>query len=300
MNNNLKAHLALIIANILYGLNYVIAKGIMPDFMSPRAIIFLRALGAIIVFNLIHKLFVKEKIERKDLLRLMACGLFGVAINQVLFFEGLNLTTPINASLIITTAPISVMVFSLIMLKEKINLNKIIGIGLGTTGAIILILMSGQLTIASDTFIGNILVFINISSYAFYLVLVKPIMIKYKPLTVMKWVFNFGFIFIFPFCFQQVLNVDFAVIPTNIWFSIAFVIIGVTILAYLLNVYALKSVSPVVNSSYIYSQPAIAAITAIIYLNEQLTLVKIIAATLIFIGLYFVNIRKEKRISLKG
>ena len=295
--NQVRAHLALAGANLLYGFNYVIAKGIMPDYMSPRGIIFLRVMAAMIIFNLIHALFVKEKVERKDLLRFAACGLFGVAINQILFFEGLNLTAPINASLIITTAPISVLIFSVIILKERVNLNKIIGIALGTAGASILILMAGQLSMASSTFVGNILIFINISSYAFYLVLAKPIMTKYKPLTVMKWVFNFGFIFVFPFCFEKAWDVDYAAIPTNIWFSITFVVIGVTILAYLFNIYALKYVSPIVNSSYMYSQPAIAAITSYIILNEQLTIVKLVSAVMIFMGVYFVSIRKGKVIS---
>lgn len=264
--------------------------------MSPRALIFVRVLGAFIVFNLIHFLFVKEKIERKDLIRFMACGLFGIAINQILFFEGLNLTTPINASLIITSAPISVLIFSIFLLKEKVNFNKVTGIILGSAGAFLLILMSGKLSLSSSTFVGNILIFVNISSYALYLVLAKPIMKKYHPLTVMKWVFNFGFLFVIPICFQQFQQTNFEAIPLNIWFSIAYVTIGVTILAYLLNVYSLQYVSPMVNSSYIYTQPAIAAITSYFILDEQLTIIKIASAIMIFLGVYFVSIRKTKTI----
>jgi len=293
--NLAKSHMALIGANLIYGLNYTIAKGIMPDYMSPRGIIFFRVLGAIIVFNLIHILFIKEKIERKDLLRFAACGLFGVAINQILFFEGLNLTTPIKASLIMTTGPIFVLLFSSFLLKEKINLSKLIGIFLGTTGACILILLSGNLSLTLNTSTGNLLVFINCISYALYLVLAKPIMVKYKPITVMRWVFNFGFIYIIPFCIQPVLETNFEVIPSNIWLSILYVVLGTTILAYLLNNYALKTLSPIISSSYMYSQPAIAAIVSIIYLHEQITIVKVTAAVLIFLGLYFVSIRKDKR-----
>lgn len=292
MKNNTKAHIGLIGANLIYGLNYVIAKGIMPDFMSPRAIIFLRVLGAVIVFNIIHFLFVKEKIERKDLKIFAACGLFGIAINQIFFFEGLNLTTPINASLIMTTGPIFVLVFSYFLLKEKINLSKLIGIILGTTGASILILLGGKLALNSNTSTGNLLVFINCISYALYLVIAKPVMVKYNPITVMRWVFNFGFIYILPFCIQPILNTNFEIIPSNIWLSIFYVVIGTTILAYLFNNYALRIVSPIVSSSYMYSQPAIAAIVSMVYLHEQLTLIKILAAALIFAGLYFVSIRK--------
>lgn len=294
--NQVKSHIALIGANLLYGLNYVIAKGIMPDFMSPRGIIFVRASLAFLVFNLIQILFVKEKIDRKDLLRFAALGLFGVAINQILFFEGLNLTTPINASIIITAGPIMVLVFSFFLLKEKINLTKLIGIILGTMGASILILVGGKFSLSSDTLIGNLLVFINISSYALFLVLAKPLMAKYKPLTVIRWVFNFGFLVVTPFCIQPFFQTNFGMIPTNIWLSIGFVALGPTILAYLLNMYALKFVSPIVNSSYIYSQPAIAALMSSIYLHEQITIVKVTAAALIFLGLYFVSIRKTKKV----
>lgn len=292
--NQLKAHIALFSANFIYGLNYVIAKDVMPDFMAPRAIIFLRVLVAMVVFNIIHALFVKEKIERKDLLRLMACGLFGTTINQILFFEGLNLTTPINASLIVTACPIMVLLFSYFILKETINTTKIIGIFLGTGGAGMLILLGGSLLLTSSTFIGNLLIFIDILSYGLYLVIAKSIMKKYHPLTAMKWIFTFGFIFIFPFCIQKVLNTNFEIIPLNIWFSVIYIVFGVTILAYFLNIYALKFVSPVVNSYYMYTQPFIAALISIIYLHEQLTPLKIATGIMIFTGVYFVSVRKTR------
>ncbi len=291
--NQLKSHIALISANILYGLNYVIAKGVMPDFMTPRAIIFFRVVGAVLIFNLIHALFVKEKVDKKDISRIAFCGLFGVAANQILFFEGLNLTTSINASIIMTTGPIMVLVFSFFLLREKINTSKIIGIFLGTSGASILILLGGSLSLASETIIGNLLVYINCASYSFYLVIAKPIMVKYHPITVMKWVFNFGLIYILPFCIQPMLETNYETIPMNIWMSVLYIIFGTTILAYLLNNYAMQNVSPVVTSSYIYTQPAIASAVAILYMKESLTLIEVCAAILIFTGVYFVSIRKS-------
>lgn len=294
MKINLKAHSALITANVIYGLNYVIAKGIMPDYMSPRAIIFLRISGALLVFWLIHQFFVKERIDRKDVFRLALCGLFGVATNQILFFEGLNLSTPINASIIMTLSPILVLFFSFFLLKEKITIFRIIGISLGTIGAATIILSSGEFSFSSATFTGNILIIFNASAYSLYLVIAKPLLSKYKPLTIMKWIFTFGFIWSFPFCIGPITNTDFSSIPPNIWLSIFYVIIGTTIFAYLLLNYALKFVSPVVNSSYIYSQPIIASLVAVFYMNESLTLIESLSAILIFTGVYFVSIRKEK------
>jgi drug/metabolite transporter (DMT)-like permease len=272
----------------------VIAKGVMPDFMSPRGIIFLRVLGAVIVFNLIHFFFVKEKAERKDLIRMAVCAMFGVAINQILFFEGLNLTTPINASIIMTTGPIMVLVFSYLALKERVSLTKFFGIILGTSGASILILLGESLNLASETFIGNLLVFINCASYSLYLVLAKPIMVKYNPITVMKWVFNFGFIYITPFCVMPLCNTNFELIPTEIWLSILYIIFGTTIMAYLLINYSMQKVSPIVSSSYIYTQPFIASIVAVFYMKEILTMIEIFAALLIFMGVYFVSIKRSK------
>lgn len=294
MKVNLKAQGALLIANIIYGLNFVIAKGIMPDYMAPRAIIFLRISGALIVFSLIHLFFVKERIDKKDVLRLALCGLFGIAINQILFFEGLNLSTPINASIIMTCSPILVLIYSFFLLKEKITSLKIIGISLGTIGASIIILSSGEFSFSSATFTGNILIILNAASYSLYLVVVKPLMNKYSPLTIMKWVFTFGFMWSFPFCIGPISKTDFSAIPPNIWLSIFYVIIGTTIFAYLLLNYALKFVSPVVNSSYIYSQPVIVSLVAVLYMNETLTLIESASAVLIFIGVYFVSVRKEK------
>ena len=133
-----KAHLALFGANIIYGINYIVAKGIMPHKIGPTAFIFLRIFGASLLFWLI-KSFVKEKIERKDYFRIVVCGILGIAINQLLYFHGLNLTSPIDASIIMTAVPVMVLIFSYFMLKEKITLNKLIGIFIGGVGAILLI-----------------------------------------------------------------------------------------------------------------------------------------------------------------
>ena len=186
------AHLAILGANIIYGLNYVIAKGIMPDYMEPRGIIFLRGAGAMVLFWALAYLFPKEKVEKKDLGRIAIAAFFGVFTNQVLFFEGLNLTTPINAAIIVTVIPVLVLVFAHLFLKERITSNKWIGIILGMAGAVMVILTTGNMSLQSATFTGNVLVFINAAAFALYLVLIKPLMTKYHPMTVIRWIFIFG------------------------------------------------------------------------------------------------------------
>jgi len=153
-NNILKAHLALLGANLIYGANYIIAKGIMPNKIGPSAFIFLRIVGAGILFWII-KSFIKEKINKKDFPLLILCGLLGVASNQLLFFHGLNLTSPIDASIIITAIPIVVLIFSAILLKERITPNKIIGIAIGGIGAFLLV-WYGNKTEGTSSLLGKI------------------------------------------------------------------------------------------------------------------------------------------------
>jgi drug/metabolite transporter (DMT)-like permease len=193
--NLYKAHLALLGANIIYGANYIIAKGIMPNKIGPSAFIFLRILGAGILFWIL-KSFIKEKVEKKDFLRLIFCGVFGIAINQLLFFHGLNLTSPIDASIIMTSLPVLVMIYSFFMLNEKITRNKLAGIAIGAIGAIILIVYSNK-SGGTSSLLGNLFIFINAASYGLYLVLVKPLMKKYNTITIIsfsvyKWhIFNY-------------------------------------------------------------------------------------------------------------
>ena len=289
----LLAHLALLGANLIFGVNYVIAKGIMPDYMEPRAIILLRVVGATIIFWIIGSFAPKEKVEKKDLFKLGYLSLFGVAINQIMFFEGLNLTTPINASIIMVSVPILVLVFSHFFIGDKLTRNKIIGISLGFCGAAFLILQGGDLTFSSNTFLGNILVLTNASSYALFLVLVKPLMKKYSPITIMKWVFLFGMVVVAPFSIKLVISTDYSVIPTSIWFSIGFVILFTTVFAYLLNNYSLKTISPTINSAYIYMQPVIASVVALLYGKDKLSFEEVIAASLIFVGVYYVSFKTK-------
>ena len=294
---NLTAHLAVLGANIIFGLNYVIAKGIMPHWMEPRAIIFLRVTGATAAFWLVEMFAVRERVARKDLKRMFVIAFFGVALNQILFFEGLNLTTPINASIIMVGTPILVLVMSHFVIGDKISARKLMGIILGFSGAAFLILRNGHLTLSSDTTLGNLLVLINAASYGLFLVMVKPLMSKYRPLTVMKWVFTFGLVFVIPVSIGEVVRTNFSIIPLNIWFSIMYVVIFTTIFAYFLNNYSLQKISPSANSSYMYLQPVLASLVAIFAGKDKLTMTEVVASLLIFAGVFFVNNRRVAKVA---
>lgn len=289
MNQNLKSHLAVIGANIIWGLNYVIAKGIMPDFLLPQAIIFLRISGTLILFWIIQLFLPSEKVDKKDLLKMALCSVFGVAVNQLSFFIGLNLTTPISASIINTIIPVLILIFSYFLLREKITGIKVFGIMLGAAGALMIIFSSGTGDFRLNAFLGNSMIFTGSASWSLYLVLVKPLMEKYSSLTVMKWTFFFGFIMIFPISFGTVASSAFAKIPFDIWMSILFVVFINTGFAYYLINYSLQTVSPNVNAIYIYLQPLVTSVFAIILGKDKLTIIDLIAAVLIMAGVYFVT-----------
>ena len=246
------AHIALFIVNLIYALNYTIAKDVMPGYIEPSGFILLRVLCGVFLFYFFYFLFIKESVEKKDFFRLALCGLFGVAINQLFFFEGLNLTTPINAAIIMTVNPVLVIIISALLIGEKITVKKIIGIVLGIIGAGALILNSGSVSFDNDFFIGNILVLINATSYAIYLVLVKGLMKKYNPLTVMFFVFLFGLFFVLPFGYQDLNSINLDSFTNDIYLKILFVVVCTTFIAYLLNAFALKSLNPSIVSIYIY------------------------------------------------
>ena len=294
-NNVFKAHLALLGANVIYGVNYIVAKGIMPDKIGPSAFVFIRLLFGGILFWML-KAFIKESIAKKDFPRIVLCGFLGAAANQLLFFNGLNLTSPIDASIILTATPVIVLVLSVILLKERITSNKIIGITIGAIGAIVLIWHSNSGE-GTSSLLGNVLVFLNSSVYGLYLVIVKPLLKKYHSTTIISWVFLFGFFFMLPFGIPDIVNTNFSEFTLNTYLVVGFVVIFTTFFAYLFNIYALNYVSPAVNSSYIYLQPAVSFIMVSLYaylLNQtvyaqDINATKIVSCLLVILGVYLIS-----------
>ena len=289
MSERVSAHLALAGANILYGITYSIAKQVMPDHLSPFAFVFTRILGAGLLFWILSLAFPREKIQRSDRFRFFLASVFGVALNMTIFLSGLNYTTPIDASIIMTATPILVLIFARLLLKEPVTVVKMTGIGFGATGAILLIVYSGKIEFGNEQLVGNFMIVINASSYALYLVIVKPLLSRYHPVTVMRWIFLMGLIWVSPFGVPAVIRTDWMNLPPGIVGSILYVTAAVTFLAYLMNTFSLKHVKPITVSIYMYSQPVIASLVAMLFLQDVLTLVKVISALLVFLGVYFVS-----------
>lgn len=289
------AHLALLAVALIYGANYLLAKGLMPRLIGPSGFIVLRATGAAALFWLLYA-FRPERIHRVHLFRLMLCGLFGVAGNQLMFFNGLNLTSPVNASIIMTSNPILVLVASSVLLKTAVTSRKLLGIALGATGAIVLLRMSAGSVVGHISWQGDLLILANAISYGVYLVLVKPLMSVYRPITVISWVFLFGALIVLPFGWSQAMAIDWDAFSASELWSVGYVVVFTTFVAYLLNIFALRRVMPTVVSSYIYLQPLFAGLFAYVYayyggadFTGDLTIGRLLCALMIFVGVYLVS-----------
>jgi len=294
------AHISLLAANIIYGLNYSIAKAVMPDQIKPLALVALRSISAAGLFWLTSIFLPKEKVSRKDLLYLLGCSFFGVVINQVLFLVGLNYTSPVNSSIIISTNPIFAFVFAAIILKENISLLKSIGLAIGLSGVCLLILQNGTPDINSNTFIGDIYTLINTISWAFYTVIIKRMLEKYHPVTVMKWTFTFGMFTTIPVGYGQWSTMDWSLISFNGWLGIGFVVVFATYLGYLLISFGLRRLSPTIVSTYTYINPVIAAYLASLMGQDHIDFVMVLSALLIFAGVFVVSRQRNNSQILNG
>ena len=299
MDKRTLGFLAALGAAIIYGLNHTIAKNVMPIYITPFGFILLRVLGAAILFWLVSFFIKPEKIQKKDWPRLIACSFLGMVINMLAFFKGLELSTPVNSSVIITISPIIVFIFSAILLKEKIQFLKTIGIILGFMGAVILVLYTSKTGInAPNIPLGNVLFIVNSFAYGLYLVLVKPLIEKYNIITLLKWLFLLAIFLNLPVTFNEFTSVKWADLPIkNAVLPMLFVVVGTTFCTYLFNAYALRTLSPSTVSSFIYLQPIVGIVYAVSTKSDTLSLVSVMGMILIFIGIYLVT--KKKVISYK-
>lgn len=295
MNARVLALLAATGASAIYGANHTIAKGLMPDVIAPYGFILLRVFGAATLFWLLSVFYPSEQIDRKDLWRMIACAFFGMVLNMNMFFKGLELSTPINSSVVITLAPVMLLVLSAIFLNEKITWLKSTGIGIGLVGALILILFGVKAQPnAPNIPLGNSLFMINAASYSVYLILVKPLVGKYSSITLMKLFFLFAFLINLPIGFTQFSEVAWGSLGFEHIWRLGFVVIGTTVLTYLFNIYALKQLSPSTIGAFIYLQPVLATLFAVLAQADTLTPLRIGAAALIFTGV-FLSTRKPKK-----
>ena len=289
--------LAATIATTIYGINHTVAKMVMPIYIGSLGLVLLRVFGATIIFWTISLFFKSKPIEKKDRVTILKCGLFGMSINIAAFIAGLDYSTPVNSSILIIISPIFVVILSFFIFKNKINFIKILGIILGFIGAMILILTAdSNSSIGRNIPLGNFLFIVNSISYAYYLIIVKPMAEKYDLITLFKWLFLIGLIFNFPLGINQFLDVDWVSLPfREAILPMVFVVVGTTCMTYFLNGYALSRITSTEVAVFMYLQPIIGILFAIFTKSDTITLIMFISSILIFTGVYLTSVLKQKK-----
>ncbi len=298
MSKRTLALIAATIVSIIYGMTFTIAKDVMPNYVEAYGFIIMRVGGSAILFWLvwlfsrISKDVRDEKIDRADYPRIFWAAFFGVALNMLAFFKGLSLTSPISASVLMVSTPIIVLVLSAIILKERMQKRMVFGIILGLIGTAFLILYGKSSGNATNPTLGNFLVFINATSYGLYLVIVKKLMEKYNPFNFAKWIYLIGFIMVLPFGWGEFEAINWTSMPMDIYWKIGFVVVFSTFGTYMLNLLSMKELKPTTVAVFVYLQPFFATVFAISLGKDELTLVKIVSAIMIFTGVYLVTQKK--------
>jgi len=289
MNDSVKAHISLFSAQVIYAINYSVAKDLMPVYIAPLGLVLLRISGACLLFWGLSLVSKPEKLAPGDLKKMALLAVFGVAINQGFFIYGLSITEPINSAIIMVSNPIAVILFTLIVFKERLTFYKLGGLGLGVVGALTLLFFKGNFVLGSETILGDVFTLINSLSWAVFIVIAKPYMQKYQTVTVMKWIFLFGLLYMIPFGIDDVMHTNWINFNAHSWFALIFVVVATTFIAYILNTYALKALSSSVVSMYIYFQPFLATLIAVALGKDTLTPIKILSAIFIVAGVYLVS-----------
>ena len=293
-----EGHLIIATVSIIFGLNMVASKMLLPNDISPEGLTLARILFACIAFWITSLFTRKEKVEKKDIGMLFTCAVTGIVLNQGSFLKGLSSTSPVDASVLTTCSPMFVIVLAFFFLKEPITLKKAGGVLIGASGAIFLIL-SGHHHSGGDhasSLSGNLLIITGGFMYAIYLTIAKPLTLKYSSITIMKWMFLFSTLIIFPFYYDNLIATPAFKEPynTNAILCIFFVLFGATYLTYMLLPMALKRIRPTTISMYNYLQPLVASLVATIMGQDTITWEKVVSAALIFTGVYLVAISKSR------
>jgi len=292
--NKLNGHTAIFAANLIFGLNAPISRTLMPELLSPYTLTFFRMSGGLVLFWLVSLFCKKEHVPLKDILMLFFASIFALILNQLPFFVGLSMTSPIDASIVVTMLPIVTMLLAAVIIKEPITWLKAIGVLVGASGALILVFFSHSLHVGKSNFWGNIIVFGGVASFAVYLTVFKNLISRYSPVTVMKWMFLFGTIVCFPFCYIPLVHTDFTLLTSGTYWRIGYMVVFATFLGYLLIPIGQKILRPTTLSMYNYLQPVVASFVAVAIGIDTFGFEKAISGVLVFAGVYIVTQSKSR------
>lgn len=296
---NYSPHIALLGVQLFFGTLPVVGKYVLqtiPNF----ALVGFRVGGAALAFIVLQS-FSKDglRLDKKShYWWFLLYSLLGVALNQILFVNGLARTTATNTSLLAVLIPIFALLVSIVFGLDKLTARKVFGVVLAAAGVVYLI-DPAKASFSSETTRGDLMIIVNCLFYATYIAISKNLIQRYGALKSMAWLFLFGSLLTVPLGIHSLAAIDLAAVPNLTWLAVAAIIIFPTTLAYYLNAYALARVSPGVVAIYIYLQPIIGFLSAVIFLGEQFGTRIILAAILIFGGLFLVTRQtQEKQINV--
>ncbi len=294
-DRNVKGHLAMLGANVMWGLMSPVAKMVFASgIIFPAVMIDFRVAGAALLFWIASLFSPREKVPLGDVLRLFGAGMLGVLLNQGCFIIGVSLTTPGEASLVTTTMPMWVMLLAWLILREPITLKKAGGIVLGAAGAVILVMGGGVTASGSNPALGDLIVLCAQLSYALYLTLYRNFIRKYSLVTLMKWMFLSATVVGLPATVKWLGATEWGAVSLPEWGGIAYVVVFGTFLAYICIMVGQKRLRPTVVGMYNYVQPIVATITGIALGLDVFTPVKGLAILLIFSGVWLVTVSRAK------
>ncbi len=290
----MKAHMSLLAAASMWGLMSPIGKAAMEAGISGLMMANLRMLGAAVCFWVTSFFTRQEKVPPHDLLLLFFAAMLGIVCNQGCFTFGLSITSPIDASIMTTTMPIVTMVLAALFLKEPVTPKKVVGVMLGSLGALTLILSNAGTGGQEGSVWGDALCVAAQVSFACYLTIFKRLIARYHVITLMKWMFSYAAICFIPFSYHDFAATDLTAFPLWVWAETGYVIFFGTYVAYILMLVGQKVLRPTVVSMYNYMQPVVGSSVSVAVGMATFGWVKAVAAACIFVGVYIVTQSKSR------
>ena len=289
-------HLACCVAYAIFGLNIIVCKDLTAgQLISPLAIFCLRSLGAGALFWIISLFAPREKVEKKDYVRIFAASMLGFFVCQITFLVGIPHITPMDCSVLSAISPIYTMIIAAIVLKEPITWQKAGGVIISFTGIIYLIVSRTSAEGAAETSLfGIFMIILNSLSFSLYLGIFKPLIGKYSVITFMKWIFLFAFAVSVPFSAGEIVSLNWSAIPAIQLAELAYLIFCATFVTYFLIPVGQKRIRPTLVSMYSYVQPIIAIVISISIGMDMLTWQKVLAAIMVFSGVVVVSYSKSR------
>lgn len=296
-STSISGHIACFSAYAIFGVNIIVCKDLTSGHLiSPITIFTLRSLGAGLMFWILSLLLPSEKVDKKDYLKILAAAFLGYFVTQLTFLVAIPDVTPMHCSIISSMSPIYTMFIAAIVLKEPLSWKKASGVALSLCGILFLIFnnASGTSGVAESKLSGIFMMFLNSLSFSLYLGIFKPVIAKYSVVTFMKWIFLFSALMSLPLSLREIVSLEWTKIPSVQMWELGFLIVFATFVSYFLIPFGQKRIRPTLVSMYSYIQPIIATVISIILCMDILTWQKLLAALMVFAGVFIVSRSRAK------